>query len=75
MPPELMELYGLYKQELDTRNKNEKENQFVNDINEIIRVRNSKNYRVGTSCAMDFRGLFFIAQLLTVRWQCWLLPH
>jgi hypothetical protein len=32
-------------------------------------------YRVGTGCAMDFRGLFSLVQLLTVRWQCWLLPH
>jgi hypothetical protein len=31
--------------------------------------------RVGTGCAMDFRGLFSLVQLLTVRWQCWLLPH
>ena len=37
MPPELMELYNLYKQELETRNK--KENQFVEELNnEIIRV-------------------------------------
>ena len=37
MPPELMELYNLYKQELETRNR--KENQFVEDLNnEIIRV-------------------------------------
>ena len=37
MPPELMELYTLYKQELETRNK--KENQFVEELNnEIIRV-------------------------------------
>jgi hypothetical protein len=34
-----------------------------------------KKYRVGTGCAMDFRGLFSLVQLLTVRWQCWLLPH
>lgn len=37
MPPELMELYNLYKQELETRSS--KENQFVEDLNnEIIRV-------------------------------------
>ncbi len=40
MPPELMELYSLYKQELETRNNNEKENQFVSGLNdEIIKVR------------------------------------
>ena len=37
MPPELMELYNLYKQELETRST--KENQFVEELNnEIIRV-------------------------------------
>lgn len=37
MPPQLMELYNLYKQELETRSS--KENQFVEDLNnEIIRV-------------------------------------
>lgn len=42
MPPELMELYNLYKQELETRNS--KENQFVEDLNnEIIRVNNAQN--------------------------------
>jgi hypothetical protein len=24
---------------------------------------------------MDFRALFSLVQLLTIRWQCWLLPH
>ena len=39
MPPELMELYNLYKQELETRTT--RENQFVEDLNnEIIRVCN-----------------------------------
>ena len=38
MPPELMELYNLYKQELETRNS--RDNQFVEDLNnEIIRVK------------------------------------
>ena len=37
MPPELMELYNLYKQELETRST--KENQFVEELdNQIIRV-------------------------------------
>ena len=37
MPPELMELYNLYKQELETRNN--KDSQFVEELNnEIIRV-------------------------------------
>ena len=38
MPPELMELYNLYKQELETRST--KENQFVEELdNQIIRVK------------------------------------
>ena len=45
MPPELMELYNLYKQELETRNR--KENQFVEDLNnEIIRV-SFKTLKIG----------------------------
>ena len=37
MPPELMELYNLYKQELETRNN--KDSQFVEELNnDIIRV-------------------------------------
>ena len=44
MPPELMELYNLYKQELETRNR--KENQFVEDLNnEIIRVSFKKSMK------------------------------
>ena len=37
MPPELMELYNLYKQELETRNN--KDSQFVEELNnDLIRV-------------------------------------
>lgn len=38
MPPELMDLYTLYKQELESRNINEKEHQFVTDLNQMIRA-------------------------------------
>ena len=38
MPPELMELYMLYQQELDTRTDNE--NKIINDANVMIRVTN-----------------------------------
>jgi hypothetical protein len=36
MPPELMELYMLYQQELETRTDNE--NKIINDANVMIRV-------------------------------------
>ena len=61
MPPELMELYNLYKQELETRNK--KENQFVEELNnEIIRV--SFNYFV------NYLKWVFISSLLSRRRVC-----
>jgi uncharacterized membrane protein len=55
------------------------ERSFVNMPNHLDLVvataHMTRAYRVGTGCAMDFRGLFSLVQLLTVRWQCWLLPH
>lgn len=38
MPPELMELYQLYQQELETREANEKEALLVSEAKEILRV-------------------------------------
>jgi len=37
MPPELMELYMLYQQELDTRTEND--NLIINNANSIMRVK------------------------------------
>ena len=39
MPPELMELYNLYQQELETRESNEKDQMLVSDAKEMLRVR------------------------------------
>ena len=59
MPPELMELYNLYKQELETRST--KENQFVEELdNQIIRVYSEK--------ATKFCKIFTL--LLTVCTYC-----
>ena len=41
MPPELMELYTLYQQELETSSKNEKETKLISDLNIMMRVKNS----------------------------------
>ena len=41
MPPELMELYTLYQQELETNSKNEKETKLISDLNIMMRVKNS----------------------------------
>ena len=38
MPPELMELYTLYQQELETSSKNEKETKLISDLNIMMRV-------------------------------------
>lgn len=38
MPPELMDLYELYQQELDTREFNEKEALLLSEAKEILRV-------------------------------------
>ena len=38
MPPELMELYTLYQQELETSSKNEKETKLISDLNVMMRV-------------------------------------
>ena len=43
MPPELMELYTLYQQELETSSKNEKETKLISDLNVMMRV-NRKIY-------------------------------
>ena len=43
MPPELMELYTLYQQELETSSKNEKETKLISDLNVMMRV-NRKTY-------------------------------
>ena len=43
MPPELMELYTLYQQELETSSKNEKETKLISDLNVMMRV-NCKIY-------------------------------
>ena len=40
MPPELMELYTLYQQELETSSKNEKETKLISDLNIMMRVKN-----------------------------------
>ena len=45
MPPELMELYNLYQQELQTRN-NEKEANFLSELNTMLRVN---YFYLGTS--------------------------
>ena len=37
MPPELLELYGLYQQELASRN--EKEANYLTELNVMLRVR------------------------------------
>ena len=39
MPPELMELYTLYQQELETSSKNEKETKLISDLNIMMRVK------------------------------------
>jgi len=38
MPPELMELYSLYQQELETRENNEKDVEMLNNAEKILRV-------------------------------------
>jgi hypothetical protein len=38
MPPELMELYTLYQQELETNSKNEKETKLISDLNIMMRT-------------------------------------
>lgn len=38
MPPELMELYSLYQQELETRETNEKDANLLSEAKEIMRV-------------------------------------
>lgn len=38
MPPELMELYTLYQQELETSSKNEKETKLISDLNLMMRT-------------------------------------
>ena len=38
MPPELMELYNLYQQELEMREQNEQDALLVNKANEMMRV-------------------------------------
>ena len=42
MPPELMELYTLYQQELETSSKNEKETKLISDLNIMMRVNRKK---------------------------------
>ena len=45
MPPELMELYMLYQQELDTRTEND--NLIINNANSIMRVKqNNSNQKL-----------------------------
>ena len=39
MPPELMELYSLYQQELQTRETNENDSHLLTEAKEILRVR------------------------------------
>lgn len=48
MPPELMELYMLYQQELETRNDNEKK--IISDANVMIRVKASVDEYLITAC-------------------------
>ena len=65
MPPELMDLYMLYKQELETRNNNEKENQFVSDLNnEIIKVSSLRSEAARPRGRMT--SIIFLASLLKV---------
>ena len=44
MPPELMELYTLYQQELETSSKNEKETKLISDLNLMMRVIHLGSY-------------------------------
>ena len=44
MPPELLELYGLYQQELASRN--EKEANYLTELNVMLRVREIMNSRL-----------------------------
>lgn len=41
MPPELMELYNLYQQELETRESNDKDTELVKGAKEIMSVSDS----------------------------------
>ena len=54
MPPELMELYTLYQQELETSSKNEKETKLISDLNIMMRVNRKKLIHI------VIKKLFFI---------------
>ena len=41
MPPELMDLYSLYQQELNTRETNENDTYLLSEAKEILRVGTS----------------------------------
>ena len=54
MPPELLELYGLYQQELASRN--EKEANYLTELNVMLRVRNRD-----LKCWSDNNWLVFLS--------------
>ena len=65
MPPELMELYMLYQQELETRSENE--NLIITNANTMMRViivqKSQADIPQAVLSQYSFPGEFFIAQI------------
>ena len=76
MPPELMELYTLYQQELETSSKNEKETKLISDLNVMMRV-NRRIYIPLLFKVLSYKisklQLYSYYLLISFRHQAWFL--